>query len=152
MDEEDLYSELKPDIEAASAPLVEVSQMFIRKRGAFLPHAALLLGSGEVVPTMAVGPSEVTSSTEVLPLLHEALRRDERKHGIRALAVAEDVTVTPAGGHATRAIKILVEHRRGLTIAVYTPFRKRFLRGHEFQAPFAVLAKPEVCAWGTGDS
>jgi hypothetical protein len=53
-----------------------------------------------------------------------------RKNGLRSVAVCEDVTIAPAGQNATKAVKVLVEHRRGPTVVRYVPWqRKRLGRG-----------------------
>ncbi len=61
--------------------------------------------------------------------------------------MAENVTITPQGKPSTQAVKVLFEHKRGLTTALYLPFNKRFLRGYSFGATFSVRASPEVNAW-----
>ena len=48
-----LFTELKPHIEALADPLFGASEMFVRKRGGFLPHGAVLESSGEVRLVMA---------------------------------------------------------------------------------------------------
>ena len=109
-----LYLSLKPEVETLAAPLFEASEIFVRKRGAFLPHWAVLTASGEVKLVAAAPPGFETrkvSPPEVLPLLHEALRAAAGKEGASALAVSEDVTITLSGQKSTKAIKVLVEHK-----------------------------------------
>ena len=67
-----------------------------------------------------------------------------------AVGVAEDVTVTPIGQPPTQAIKVLIEHSRGLTVALYLPFKKKFLRGIVFGETFSAPASPEVNPWQQG--
>ena len=141
-----LYSEVKPDIEALATPLFESSERFLKARNNFLPHGAVLTEQGEVTLVWGMPENDWTNSTEVLPVLHEALRQSARE-GVRALALAENVTITPEGGKTTDAIKVLFEHRQGLVVALYLPFKKRLLRGYEFGECFSVAAKPEVNAW-----
>lgn len=62
----------------------------------------------------------------------------------RAIGVAEHVTITPEGGSSTSAIKVLLEHRDGLCVAVYLPFEKQRLGGYAFGQAFTVAATPEV--------
>ena len=88
-----------------------------------------------------------STSTQTLPLLHEGLRQQVRDSAARAIGVAENVTITPDGGQPTAAIKVLLEHREGLCVALYLPFKKKFLRGYEFGTPFTVPARPEVKPW-----
>ena len=46
-----------------------------------------------------------------------------------------------------RAIKVLFEHQRGLTVALYTPFTKSIFRGYRFLSMISKIVKPEVKAW-----
>jgi hypothetical protein len=142
-----LYSELEPDIVALASPLFELSERFLKARNNFLPHGAVLTDGGQVKLVAGAPENDWTNSTEVLPVLHDALRQSA-KEGVKALALAENVTITPEGGKATAAIKVLFEHQRGLVVALYLPFKKRLLRGYEFGESFSVLAAPEVNAWG----
>jgi hypothetical protein len=148
-DMDDLYAELKPAIGALANPLFEMSQKFLRELGNFLPHGAVLTREGEIqlVAADPGGKDGQSTSTEVLPLLHEGLRFHAGDKGAQAIGVAENVTVTLEGSASTQAIKVLFEHERGLTVALYLPFKKRFIRGFAFGETFSMLATPEVCAW-----
>jgi hypothetical protein len=55
-------------------------------------------------------------------------------------------------GEVTKAIKVLVEHNRGLTVALYLPFKKKIFRGYTFGAMFTIPANPEVYAWATEEA
>lgn len=151
---EELYAELKPDIGAVANHLFELSETFLRKTGNFLPHGAVLTESGDVQLVAAApdGTKRRTNSVEVLPVLHYGLRAHVKEVRCKALAVAENVTVTLDGQRPTNAIKVLFEHRRGLTVALYLPFEKKFLRGYAFGSPFSKAANPEVHAWGAGEA
>jgi hypothetical protein len=149
---DDLFAELKPKIEALAEPLFDASEVFVRKRGGFLPHGAVLEAGGDVRLMMAA-PDELdapVSSAAILPRLHDALRADARDHELAAVAVCEDVTITPAEQKTTKAIKVLVEHRRGLTVALYLPWRRKLLGGHVFGQVTTLPAQPEVRPWGGG--
>jgi len=153
---DELFTELKPDIEALAGPLFSASETFVRKRGQFLPHGAVLDATGTVRLVMA-GPEGdldgTVSATEILPRLHDALRADAAEHELSAIAVCEDVTITPAGQMATKAVKVLVEHRRGLTVALYLPWqRRRFGGSCTFGEVMAAAAGPEVQPWTDGGS
>ncbi len=146
---EELYAELKPDVAATAEPLMDFAAMCIRKRGNFLPVGAVLSNSGEAA-LIAAGAdgTDMTSSTEVLPAVHDAIRARANEEELLAVAVVEDVTVEFEGAKPTRAIKVLVEHRRELVVAVYLPFRKRLLFGHSFGEVCLLPAEAEVRAWG----
>lgn len=146
---DELYSEVKADIAAVADPLFDFSEQCLRKRGNFLPHGAVLDASGKVTLVAAAPDTreDTTNSTEVLPILHEGLRAEAKKKNLVAIGVAENVTVTPEGQPPTEAIKVLFEHKRGLVVALYLPFKKQFLRGYSFGQAFTVLAPGEVNAW-----
>lgn len=143
----ELYAELKGDVAAIANPLFDFSELCLQKRGNSLPHGAYLDANGKV-GLFAAGPeNDITNSTEVLPLLHEGIRASAREKDLVAIGVAENVTVTPDGQPSTEAIKVLFEHKRGLVVAVYLPFKKKFLRGYSFGQPFTFAAAVEVNAW-----
>jgi len=144
-----LYAELKPQIEVLTKTLFEVSETCLRKLGNFLPHAAILTESGEVKLVGAAPDTDDdrTSSVEVLPLLHDGLRLQAKQLPLTAIAIAENVTITVEGKRPTKAIKVLFEHKRGLTVALYLPFEKKFFKGYVFGSTFSLRANPEVDAW-----
>lgn len=110
---QNLFVELKPQIEALAEPLFAASEMFVRKRGGFLPHGAVLEAGGEVRLVMAA-PDDLkaaVSPDEVLPRLHAALRAEAQHPDLAAVAACEDVTITPSGQKSTKAVKVLIEHR-----------------------------------------
>ena len=148
-DSQGLYSELKPDIEAVAMPLFNFSELCLKKRGNFLPHAAVLTADGEVKLVAATPDrnNDRTNATEVLPKLHQALRSQAEESPLRAIGVAENVTITPDGQATTQAIKVIFEHKRGRTIALYLPFNKRLFKGYVFGTVYSVSAKPEIKAW-----
>ncbi len=150
---DELYAELKPYIQQLVDPLFEFSEQCLRKRGNFLPHGAILDDTGKLTLIAAAPDSgkDWTNSTEILPVLHDGLRQHSREQPLKAIGVAENVTVTLEGKRSTQAIKVLIEHRRGLAVALYLPFEKTLLRGYSFGTVFTVSVKPEVNAWSTAN-
>jgi len=146
---DDLYSKFEPDIQAIAEPLFEFSEAQLRKRGNFLPHGAVLTDSGEVRLAGAAPNREgdLTNSEDILPLLQAGLRSQAKDTKLRAVGISENVTVTRQGNNQTKAIKVLIEHVSGLTIACYLPFNKRILRGYEFGESFSIVAEAEINAW-----
>ena len=53
-------------------------------------------------------------------MLHEGLRSLARERMLTAIGVAERVDAVPGAGTGS-AVKVLLEHREGLTIAFYMP-------------------------------
>jgi hypothetical protein len=56
MSEQDLYAELKPEIEELAVPLFDASERFVRKNRSFLPHGAILPPNRESRLVMAATP------------------------------------------------------------------------------------------------
>jgi hypothetical protein len=142
-----LYSELKPAIAAVADQLFDLSEAFLRNQGNFLPHAAILTDDGDIRLVGTGRECDLTNSVEVLPLLHDGLRQQAREIPLQSIGVAENVTVTFEGQRPTKAIKVLFEHKRGLTVAIYLPFEKKLLRGYIMGSTISRLAAPEVNAW-----
>lgn len=144
----ELYAEVRPEIEAVANPLFDFSEQCLKKRGNFLPHGAVLDANGKVgLVAASPDPNGRSSSTEVLPLLHEGLRTQARERELVAIGVAENVTVTPLGQPPTQAIKVLFEHKRGLVVSLYLPFKKKLWGGYSFGQAFTVAAEGEINAW-----
>ena len=144
-----LYRELKADVQVVAGPLFEFGQQQVRKRGAFLPFGASLDRRGEVALQSAWAGEDVTNSTDILPTMLARLRAVGADAETTAVAVCEWVKITPEGGSKTDAVKVLVEHIRGLTVALYLPCRKRLIGGWQFGDAFALPAQPEILAWNT---
>jgi hypothetical protein len=150
-DTDALYRELQPDIVILANQLFDLSEAFLKSRDNFLPHAAILTDDGEVKLVAAApdGSTDQTTSAEVLPLLHQGLRQQAKEQPVKALGVAENVTVTLEGQKPTKAIKVLFEHKRGLTVALYLPFDKKLFRGYVMGSMFSMSAPAEVDAWAS---
>jgi hypothetical protein len=145
-----IYAELKPEIEILATLLFDVSKRCLRDLDGFLPHAAILNALGKPAIVAFKPENELTNAAEVLPGLHGMLRALAAKgKGLVAIGIAENVNITLPGQPATDAMKVLIEHRRGLTVALYVPFRKKLLRGYVFGDMVSMLATPEVNAWPT---
>ena len=143
----EMYAELKPQIGLVSNQLFELSETLLRSQGNFLPHAVVLTDGGEIKLVGATAANDLTNSVEILPILHDGLRQQARELSLQAIGVAENVTVTFEGQRPTKAIKVLFEHKRGLTVALYLPFEKKLIRGYVMGSIISKLAAPEVNAW-----
>lgn len=149
MSNDALYQELKIEVQELIDALFGMSEMLLRKHGNFLPNGAVLR-SGGAIAHVAVDPfkeDDLATSEEILPLLHDALRAEVAASLVQAVGLAENVTVTRQGERPTEAIKISLEHRRGLSIALYLPFEKRLFRGYKLGEVFWRHVAPEVGAF-----
>ena len=68
MDTDSLFRELKPDVEQPAPRLIQGSCDFVKARGMFLPHGAVLTAGDEVRLVMALPPGEdrPVSTIEIL--------------------------------------------------------------------------------------
>ena len=147
IDVDALYKELQADFDRVSSPLFEFAEQQVRKRGAFLPFGGILKHNGKINLEAASSGQEMESGTEVLPILHEGLRSSVAQGEVSPVAVCEWVKITREGGKQTDAMKVLVEHERGLTVAFYVPCHRRMFGGWNFEGMFAQPAEPEVRPW-----
>lgn len=144
---DDLYREVQDDLNQIVGPLFEFGESQIRKRGAFLPFGATLDVSGKVSFEVASMGEEYSSAIEILPLLHDGLRARAKEDQLLGVAICEWVNID-RDGKRIDAMKVLVEHQRGLTVAFYVPCQKKLLKGWQFGPMFALSAEAEVKAWG----
>lgn len=146
---QDLYDDIKPDLGAIADPLIELSGRFLRERGSFLPHAAVLTEDGKVtlVGAMCNTSEGVADSNYIKPMLRDGLRSMAHATQLKAVGVAEKVTVNQSGGEPVRAIKVLLEHRQGVSVAFYMPFSNEDSGAPVFGKTFSVPANSEINAW-----
>ena len=147
----ELYALVRPDLSALAGPLAERCEKLLRDSGDFLPHAAVLTGEGKVtmVGAMCNTREGFANSWHILPMLYDGLRAMANEKDLRAVGVAECVQEIP-GIAKTRAIKILVEHKRAFTIAFYLPFEQEPSGQYNFGKTVSVQAEPEVKVWTQG--
>lgn len=144
-----LELELQQDLEAIADRLWTHSQWLLRRDDKFLPHAAVLTESGEV-NHVGAGPPGVggaASASHALHMLHEGLRIMAEALPVKAIGIAERVTLAHIGEGPAAAIRIHFEHKRGLAVAWYLPFRKNVLRRYVLAPRFSRRALPIVHPW-----
>ena len=144
----DLYAELRADVAAIADPLIEHSQKQLRARNDFLPHAAVLNPEGKVVLMGAMTGSRDgrASAGHILPMLLDGVRQVASERVLVAVGIAENVSLTRAE-NATQAIKVLLEHERGLTVALFLPFHRTDGGEYRFGEPFVTPAPPALNLW-----
>jgi hypothetical protein len=147
-DEEELYGEVKPDVRALAESLFELSEKALRERGSFLPHAAALTeGKVRLVGAMCNTAHGVANSTHIMPLLRQGLKSMAHERPVTAIGVAETVMVSPDGQAPSQAIKVLLEHHRGLTMAFYLPYVQDTAGDIQFGSPTSMFVPPEINVW-----
>jgi hypothetical protein len=151
MTQAELYKAVKPDLSALAGPLFVQSEKLLRERGDFLPHAAVLNSEAKVslMGAMSGSPGAFANSWHILPMLYEGLRALARERSLTAVGIAERVDAIPGSG-AVRAVKVLLEHREGLTIAFFMPFRREDSGDYTFGKMQTLFTESEVNAWNQG--
>lgn len=134
-----LYRELRDDLQAVVGPLFDFACTQVQTRGEFLPFGARLTADGEVAIVMAAPEEDETNSEEVLPLLIEALH--DSAGGANAVASCEWIQAEFQPGIMQDAVKVRLQHRRGLSVAYYLPSSEHPQHGWEFGEMIATPAE-----------
>jgi hypothetical protein len=144
----DLYAVLMADVVAIADPLFDQSRKRLQAKDDFLPHAALLSAEGKVVLMGAMTGSRdgQASAEHILPMLLNGVRQVSREKVLTAIGIAENVSLT-RGDTSMQAIKVLLEHERGLTVAMFLPFHKADTGEYHFGEAFVTPAPPALNLW-----
>jgi len=143
----EIYAAVKGELGTLARPLFDKSERLLRERGDFLPHAAVLAPDGKVslLGAMCLTGDGFANSWHILPMVHDGLRSMACERDLAAVGVAERVDGIPGTG-PIRAIKVLLEHQRGLAIAFYMPFQQAET-GFDFGKMVTLFTESEVNAW-----
>jgi hypothetical protein len=98
----------------------------LAKHGEFFPYGVAMSLDGQIALVAGDTGTERPPSTEVLDILYEGLRSKAEEN--RGAAVVADVRLR---GEETDAIQVEVEHRDGIALKVFLPYRKKRLGGLE---------------------
>jgi hypothetical protein len=144
----ELYAELKADVVAIADPLFEHSQKRLQAKDDFLPHGAVLDTDGKVVVLGAMTGSKggQARAEQILPMLLGGIRQMSREKVLVAIGIAENVSLT-RGDMPMQAIKVLLEHERGLNVAMYLPFYKSEEGEYFYGEAFVTPATPAMNLW-----
>jgi hypothetical protein len=144
----ELYAAVKPELGALAGPLFDQSEKLLRERGYFLPHAAVLMADDRValLNAMCATPGGFANSDHILPMLRDGLRSMAGERDLKALGIAELVDSIPDGAQ-TRAVRVLLEHKVGLTLALYLPVLQGDLGEYTFGKAVTYFTEPEIHAW-----
>ncbi len=106
--------------------LLNAALPFARQRlathGEFFPYGVAMKQDGQITMVAGYTGTEQPPSTEVLQILYEGLRAQAQQN--RGAAVVSDVRLR---GQGTDAIQVEVEHREGIALKVFLPYR---VKGH----------------------
>lgn len=148
VDTQSLYREVKPELESISTPLFDFALNQLNKRGSFSPFGAYLDRSGKIQMIAIDSGKESNSSSEMLSLVHQALRESAR-NGAKAIAVCEFVTIGLERQGETKAVKVSSEHVRGLAVAFFLSVRKPLFGKWKAEKMFVKGTTSEIGGWTT---
>jgi len=116
------------------------ARQMLAKHGEFFPYAVAMRRDGQVAMIAGYTGNQKPPSTEVLDVLYEGLRTRTAEN--RAAAVVADVRLR---GEATDAIQVELEHREGIALKVFLPYRRKRLGGQlETGQMGAVPGEPRI--------
>jgi hypothetical protein len=136
-----LYAEVKGDVVALADPLFEQSRKSLQLRDDFLPSDGRVVVLGAMTGTKG----GAATAEQVLAMLQSGIRQMSRERVLTAIAISQLVFVTRAN-EPVQAIRVLVEHERGLAVAMNQPFWKidgEYSYGEAFVTP----AAPPLNLW-----
>jgi hypothetical protein len=109
--------ECQVDLDGLLSATLPFAQQQLDKRHGFYPFGAVVGADGTVHPTMGYDGHEVPASEDLLRLLIEGARNQSGE--IRAAAFVADVKLPD---EPTDAIRVELEHREGIALAVLVPY------------------------------
>jgi len=100
------------------------AQQQLAEHGEFFPYGVAMKRDGRTGMVAGYAGTERPPSTEVLDVIYEGLRSKADEN--RGAAVVADVRLR---GEETDAIQVEVEHRDGIALKIFLPYRKRRFGG-----------------------
>ena len=113
-------AECQADLDELLRVALPFAQQMLEKHGEFFPYAVVIRPDGQTAMIAGYTGTETPPSAEVLAVLYQGLRAKAEES--RGVAVVADVRLK---GEGTDAIQIEVEHREGIAMKVFLPYRKR---------------------------
>ena len=107
------------DMDSMLEAALPFAQQMLAKHGEFYPYALSMSATGAIAMVAADVGTDKPNALELLPVLYEGLA--SRAEALRAAAVVSDVKL--ASGED--AIRVEIEHREGVGLAVVLPYTKR---------------------------
>jgi hypothetical protein len=103
---------------------IPFAQQQLAKHGEFFPYGVAMTRDGQTGMVAGYTGTERPPSTEVLDIIYEGLRSKADEN--RAAAVVADVRLK---GEEADAIQVEVEHRDGIALKIFLPYRKKRFGG-----------------------
>lgn len=148
----ELYAEYREELDEIVGSLVNISLELLSVNSNFLPHGIAKTQSGELTMVAALSDSgkEMVTSEDILPKVRAGLNQMAQDKSALSVAIAENVRMSIAGRRKIKTIKVQYENPAGLSVAIYTPFKRKLLGGYKTGQSFSQLTSAEIVeAWPT---
>ena len=113
-------AQCQADLDALLSAALPFALQMLAKRGEFFPYGVAMNRNGEIAMIAGYTGTEQPPSTDVLDILYDGLRKKADEN--RGVAVVADVRLK---GEETDAIQVEVEHREGIALKMFLPYRKK---------------------------
>jgi hypothetical protein len=138
-----LSEEAQADVDRTLNEALPFAQQMLERHGEFFPYAVKLTVGGDFEMVGATTEDEHPASADVLSKLYEGLTWERQT--LRAAAIVADVRT---GSSPSDAIRVEIEHREGIALAVLLTYtKKRLGRGVTFGTTDAAPGKRHI--WPT---
>jgi hypothetical protein len=118
------HAEQKKQLEELLASALPFAETMLTKHGEFFPYGATMTPDGKIAAVGGSTGDESPKSVEVIALLKEGYRKDGASGKIMACALVYDVrTIPPGQTEKTDAVAVDLNHRDGMSVTMYYPYR-----------------------------
>jgi hypothetical protein len=114
----------KKQLEELLTAVRPLADKMLAEHAEFFPYGATMSPDQKITAVGGYTGDEHPKSVDVITLLKEAYRRDGATGKILACALVYDVRVVPPGqSEKTDAVAIDLDHRDGMSVTMYFPYR-----------------------------
>lgn len=135
----------KQQLETLLKAVLPFGETMLTNHGEFFPYGGTMSIDEKITSVAGYTGDEHPKSVEVIKLLKDGYRRDGAAGKILACALVYDVRITPPGQtEKTDAIQVDLDHRDGMSVTMFYPYRIGPDKQVAFSPPFAQKGNEEI--------
>ena len=135
----------KQQLESLLKAAVPFGEQMLKNHGEFFPYGATMGIDEKITCVGGYTGDERQKSDEVIKLLKDSYRREGAAGKIMACALVFDVRIIPPGqSEKTDAIQVNLDHRDGMSVTMFYPYRIGSDKQVTFSQPFAQKGNEEI--------
>jgi len=135
----------KQQLEGLLKVVVPFAETMLKKHGEFYPYGGTMGVDEKITCVGGYTGNEHPKSDEVIKLLKDSYRSEGAAGKIMACALVYDVRVIPPGQtEKTDAIQVNLDHRDGMSVTMFYPYRIGSDKQVTFSPPFAQKGVGEI--------